>query len=149
MNKQKPVIKKTVVIGIVENERGEILLTQRLDPKIQDAHLKWDFPGGTREVGETLRQTLWREIREETGLEVKIEKPLGRPLYKLWDHQDYFQKTRVYCYSCHTPAGALRLGDHKINDLRWVSPKALPNYAVLATSQNFLNIFLQKNGKIH
>lgn len=38
-------IQKIVVLGLIENEKWEILITKRFDPKISEAHLKWDIPG--------------------------------------------------------------------------------------------------------
>ena len=43
---------------------GRIVLVRRVDN-----HL-WSLPGGIMEWGETVRETAWREVHEETGLEV-------------------------------------------------------------------------------
>lgn len=54
-----------VVAGIIERE-GRILICQR---KREQTHpLKWEFPGGKVEHGETLPQALARELEEELGL---------------------------------------------------------------------------------
>jgi 8-oxo-dGTP diphosphatase len=53
---------------LVLNEKGEILLTQRQDLEY------WVFPGGRIEEGETPEETAVREVKEETGIEIKIER---------------------------------------------------------------------------
>ncbi len=51
---------------------GQILLLHRHEGKSQSA--RWGRPGGKREEGETLPAAMAREIQEETGLVVAIEK---------------------------------------------------------------------------
>lgn len=55
--------------AVVYNKDNEILTFQR-----SDNGNVWQFPQGGIEVGESPINTLWRELREETGLtEEKIE----------------------------------------------------------------------------
>jgi ADP-ribose pyrophosphatase YjhB (NUDIX family) len=53
--------------GIVVNERNKILL-------IKDNRKGWLFPGGIVENKETITEALIREIKEETGIDVIIDK---------------------------------------------------------------------------
>ncbi|MCU1330333.1 MAG: hydrolase [Bryobacterales bacterium] len=56
----------TVVAGILERD-GRVLICQR---KADQAHpLKWEFPGGKVEPGESPEAALARELREELGIE--------------------------------------------------------------------------------
>ncbi len=132
---------KIVVLGIIENDSGQILVSQRLDPKIPDAHLKWDVPGGTNEFGESLKDTLLREILEETGLQVKILRLLADCVSKEWEHEEYLQHTLVFCYHCQLIDGTLHLTDHKINKLEWISPQDAKNLDLLPTTRAFIELF--------
>jgi len=53
--------------GVVENEKGEILL-------VKTYHGGWVFPGGQVEVGENLIEAVIREIKEESGINVTVNK---------------------------------------------------------------------------
>lgn len=50
--------------AIIVNEQGQILLQSRADRD------KWGLPGGCQELGETFEETIIREIKEETNLDV-------------------------------------------------------------------------------
>src|SRR5271170_2445324 len=59
----------TVVAAIIEREQ-KILICQR---RADGAHpLKWEFPGGKVEAGESLEVALARELREELGIGARI-----------------------------------------------------------------------------
>ena len=51
-------------VGIIPNEKGEILLQRRSDNDL------WGLPGGCQELGESYEETIIREIKEETNLDV-------------------------------------------------------------------------------
>jgi len=57
-------------VGAVIIKDGKILLEKR---KNEPGKGKWSIPGGLVELGESVEQTVIREVKEETGLEV--EKP--------------------------------------------------------------------------
>ena len=62
--------KVTAVFGVPIHKEG-VILTKN--------HRGWELPGGHREIGESLKQTLTREILEEAGIRhfESSEKPIG------------------------------------------------------------------------
>lgn len=51
--------------GLVENDEGKILM-------VKEPVRGWELPGGQVEVGETLTDAFKREIKEETGIDIKV-----------------------------------------------------------------------------
>jgi len=69
LNEEKKDLKKNAVAVIVDNDNKILLLKRAADPKIWSSS-KWALVGGTIEKGETPEQTVKREIKEETGLDI-------------------------------------------------------------------------------
>ncbi|MBI4088908.1 NUDIX hydrolase [Candidatus Kaiserbacteria bacterium] len=130
---------KVVALGLISNDKGEILIIQRSDPKIKDAHLRWDIPGGTNDFGEVLEDTVKREVLEETGLEIEIGKLLSKCVTRMWEHEEYLQHTLVFCYLCKViKENPLPHKDHKIADMRWERPENFYKYDFLPTTSMFI-----------
>lgn len=130
---------KLVVLGLIKNNDGEFLLSQRFDPDFKDAHLKWDFPGGTNEFGESLEETLKREIIEETGLMVEVLDMMPHSVSKLWESTTGEVHVILVCYNCALVSGELSTADKKINDLKWVKPDLINSFELLSTTQQFFD----------
>lgn len=97
---------------VVINERNEVLLSQRGDLKT------WNLPGGRLDKGETLEAAA-REVREETGIEVEIERPVGLYYTTRWQRLNVLVRAR--------PVGGALLGrTHETLDNRWFRANALP-----------------------
>ncbi len=60
-----------VTAAVIRND-GKILITQR--SMFDKLALKWEFPGGKIEAGETAEECLVREIKEELNIDIKIDK---------------------------------------------------------------------------
>jgi len=58
-----------VGVGGVVIEHGRALLIRRGSEPLRG---QWSIPGGTLEIGESLQAGVTRELREETGLEVRV-----------------------------------------------------------------------------
>ncbi|HWR28613.1 MAG TPA: (deoxy)nucleoside triphosphate pyrophosphohydrolase [Negativicutes bacterium] len=71
--------RKQVTAAIIR-DKDKILITQRA---IEDRlSLKWEFPGGKIEVGETPETCLIREIHEELSLEIIVEGHCATSIYE-------------------------------------------------------------------
>ena len=63
--KHKFVLLQDGAAAIIVNEQGQILLQSRRD------NGKWGLPGGCQELGERFEDTIIREVKEETNLDIK------------------------------------------------------------------------------
>jgi len=62
--------------AIIEDAKGRVLLVRHKPERGGFWQGKWICPGGELELGETIEEGIKREVREETGLEVELVKPL-------------------------------------------------------------------------
>jgi ADP-ribose pyrophosphatase YjhB (NUDIX family) len=58
-----------VGVGVVAVKDGRVLLIRRAKPPREG---RWALPGGRQRLGETVRETARRELREETGIEAEV-----------------------------------------------------------------------------
>ena len=58
-----------VGVGVVAFREDDVLLIQRGKPPHAG---RWSLPGGAQELGEPVRDAALREVREETGVEVRL-----------------------------------------------------------------------------
>ena len=106
---------KKVTAAIIIDD-GKILITQRsADTTLP---LKWEFPGGKVEDGETPEECLAREIMEELDLEVFIQDFFTSSLYKY-----EFGEIELLTYFAKILSGDLQLNVHI--DHKWVLPDDL------------------------
>jgi 8-oxo-dGTP pyrophosphatase MutT (NUDIX family) len=92
--------------------RHEIVILHRRVPVL------WALPKGTPDSGETLEETALRETREETGLEVEIEAPIGSIRYFFVRGSTRFHKV-VHFFVMRPIGGALDLHDREFDEVRW------------------------------
>ena len=60
----------------------ELLSARRTEPPVVAG--KWEFPGGKIEDGETQRECVLREIKEELGIDVILHERVDGPLHGFW-----------------------------------------------------------------
>src|SRR5215475_12854874 len=80
---------RTVVVAIIERTDRRILIGQRR--KHDSSPLKWEFPGGKMEEGETPEVALARELREELHVTLTRSVELGRVQHKYADRNELLE----------------------------------------------------------
>jgi 8-oxo-dGTP diphosphatase len=122
----KPV--RLVVAALIlrkrEGEEDEVLICQRKAD--QPMSLKWEFPGGKIEDGESSEVALARELDEELGINAVIGRRVARIRHKYRNGG----AIDLQFFAVREFEGTLE--NRIFNDIRWVAMKELPGYDFLA-----------------
>jgi 8-oxo-dGTP pyrophosphatase MutT (NUDIX family) len=106
------------VTAFIQDSKGQVLLIRRTDNDL------YAIPGGALELGETLTQTVQREVMEETGIDVQVTGLIG--VYSDPDHVIEFTDGEVrqefsICFRADPTGGELRTSDES-KEVLWVAP---------------------------
>jgi ADP-ribose pyrophosphatase YjhB (NUDIX family) len=104
-----------IATGVVFSYDGGILLAQRA---IHPGYGKWVFPGGYVDRGETLEAAALREVREESGLVVRLTRLLGA--YSFPDNP-----VIVLAYAGDVTGGTLKIDEESLA-VRSFPPAEIP-----------------------
>ena len=108
----------TDVVAAVFKRNGKILVARRSSGRLAG---KWEFPGGKVEHGESARQALKREIKEEFGIQIEVGPFLAESLFRI--NGDPF---RLLVF--HAATGTLDLIPTDHDRIDWVEPARLTSY---------------------
>jgi len=119
-----------VGVGGVVIRDGRALLVRRGSEPLKG---QWSIPGGTLELGETIAEGVVRELREETGLEVRVVDLIevferifpgeGRPQYHFV----------ILDYLCEAPNGTPQPGSD-VTDVAFATEEELARYHLTPTA---------------
>ena len=108
-------MKDIEVVAAILHRDGAYFATQRGYGEFEGM---WEFPGGKIEPGETHDVALKREIQEELGIDIIIEKLLCTTEY---DYPQFHLK--LHCYLCNIVSGEIVLREHK--SAQWLTVDTL------------------------
>ena len=134
----------TTVVAAIIIRNSRLLICQRRRDKAFP--LKWEFPGGKVEVGESLTDALAREISEELGVQIEI----GREVYRT-QHRYAELSAPIELIFYFAKIASDRNGQHFSDDeiaselvafnasgafknVAWVTPAEMPEYEFLAAN---------------
>lgn len=129
------------IVALVVKD-GKILISKRNDPANKKFHKKWEFPGGGVEHGETIHQSLRREVKEETGLKIEIGKPVPMIYMGTYRGRSGIGQLYVITYLCNPTGGRLAPHDQEVLQCRWIDPKDAKKYKMLPGNQRIIKAAL-------
>jgi ADP-ribose pyrophosphatase YjhB (NUDIX family) len=133
-----------VGVGVVAVKDGRVLLIRRGKPPREGG---WSLPGGRQRLGETVRETAARELREETGVEATVT--------ELLDVVDSITRDAAGAIAYHYTlvdflaewrAGEVRAGGDAA-EATWADPEDLAPYELWDETLRLIQMGLARCGK--
>jgi A/G-specific adenine glycosylase len=118
-----------VAAGVIWREDGRFLIARRPAEGLLGG--LWEFPGGKQEPGETLPETLQREIREELAIEIAVDRPL-LPIKHAYTH------FHITLHPFHATYHSGRVQHLGVAGHAWVRLNELDDYAFAVTDRKII-----------
>jgi 8-oxo-dGTP diphosphatase len=118
---------RTVVAAVIERNDRRLLIGQRR--RNDSSPLKWEFPGGKVEAGETPEGALKRELKEELGASLQKSIPIGRAVHK---YAKTPEELEILFFAAAISED--ELSPRTFEKIAWVLPKELCDYDFLAAN---------------
>jgi 8-oxo-dGTP diphosphatase len=127
------------VVAAIIKMKDKYLCCQRKKNKLSYLSEKYEFPGGKIEKNETKEEALKREIKEELGLKINIEKFFQTIMHSYPD----FDLT-MHCYLCTLDEFNIKLNEHISYKL--LKPEKLHTIDWVLADIEIVNLLKEQNG---
>ena len=124
-------LKRTIrVVGAAIVDNGRVLVARRPFSDKAYKSLKWEFPGGKIEPGESGPEALVRECREELGADIRV-------LSAFMDVTHAYPELTVHLtlYESELASGEVHRLEH--SDIRFITPQEIDEYDFCPADQAF------------
>lgn len=136
---------KQVAVGIIVRN-GRVLACQR--KRDTTSPLKWEFPGGKLENGESPESAVVRELREELGIDATVDHEFCRHECAYPDKDSGGAvEFRVFYYLVHSFGGIMT--NHVFEEIRWVTPAELNGLDILEGNRKAVELLVSHGGEKH
>jgi ADP-ribose pyrophosphatase YjhB (NUDIX family) len=125
--------------AVVVNDEHKILLQRRRDNNL------WSLPGGAMELGESITQTVMREVQEESGLRVELVRLVGvytDPRHLIAYSNGEVRQQFSICFACRVIGGELRRGDES-TEIGFFAPEELKDLSIQPSIRLRLQHYLE------
>jgi ADP-ribose pyrophosphatase YjhB (NUDIX family) len=122
-------------VGLYVVKDGKVLLVRRGN---EPGKGKWSLPGGRIRFGERSEEAALREMREETGLEVRLRRVVD-VVDVFWrsERGELLEHFVIVDFEAEVIGGELRPADDAL-DARWFSPEELKGLEMTESTRRFL-----------
>jgi len=118
---------RVVAAAVIERADRRLLIGQRR--KSDTSPMKWEFPGGKVEEGETPEAALSRELREELGATLVKSVPIGSVKHSYAGQEEMLE---IQFYAAQI--AELAVDARTFERIAWVLPRELGEYDFLAAN---------------
>jgi ADP-ribose pyrophosphatase YjhB (NUDIX family) len=116
-----------VAVGVVVWKDDKVLLIRRAKPPRSG---QWSIPGGAQELGETVRDTALREVKEETGLDIAVTDFIEVvDFIERDDAGDVLYHYTLVDWSAEWRDGEAIPGDD-VSEILWIDPVELERFGI-------------------
>lgn len=125
--------------AVVTDDAGRILLQRRVDSG------NWALPGGGMEINESLADSVVREVKEETGLDVEVTGLVGTytdPRHIIAYTDGEVRRQFNICYTARVVGGQLAISDES-TELRFIDPAELDSLPMHHTQRLRVGHYLE------
>ena len=117
-----------LVTAAVIVKDGKILIARRGN--------KWEFPGGKVENGESMEVCLKREIKEELGADIEVEREIGM------ERDGEFE---IHFFLAYLKKNEYNAREH--DDIKWIGIEEIKSHEFLKADGKFISRFLEREWK--
>lgn len=134
---------KNIPVGfalVVQNRK--VLMQLRNDPGNPNFHRRWEFPGGGIDFGETMHQNIIRETKEESGLDVKVEKLLQHVQIESHVGRSRPYQIILLPFVCSVVGGSISHCDVEVLDAQWFAIDDILEQPLVGNNKNLIQNLL-------
>jgi nucleoside triphosphatase len=136
---QTQVYPEPTVGALIVNKQGKILLT-----KSHKWFDKYTLPGGHIEVGETMKEAVAREVKEEVGLDVEVAEMLLMQeaifAVEFWKRKHFI----FFDFLCKSKDQQVKLDGRELQEYVWEYPGAAFRLNLDSFTKKTLEKYLQR-----
>ncbi len=129
-------------------KQGQVLMDLRHDPHHPEFHKKWEFPGGSMELGETLEDNVIRETKEETGFEIEVVTRLSQVEVVFREGAGYAYQVYLLPHVCRLIGGTARPAEQEVLETRWFALDDVLQYDLLGANADMYQKILPELKKL-
>ena len=127
--------------AVIVDDQGRILIIREANTYVEGTNIgRYHMPGGRINPGEPYLEGLAREVREETGLTVKI----GQPIYVgEWWPEIKGVKNQIVAifFVCQYTGGKVKLSEEH-DDFQWIKPEDANKFDLMSPEDKVIEAYV-------
>lgn len=123
------VIQQLAAKALIVNKEGKVLIVRQAQREGNTKAGQYGMVGGRLLPGEAFETALYREVKEEVGLEVELQQPIYIGEWRPKIKGITYQIVAVFC-ACKAKSTAVVLNDEN-DDYKWIDPSKRKSYNMM------------------